>query len=167
MVFGTWGLVHMLFKNEIVRYLISADNRHVNSFFQNKMRNKQVGSVYKAVFQLWNLSELSLFVWFLGIYRWTDEGVVPTVCYATLPWLLVATKRHVWFSGGTARFQVAAVSSGCDASLHPLLTDLHSKQSPGWSYRQQRIHSTHHGGCCVYGFIKLRFLSIQNKDMWK
>lgn len=126
MQFLTMGGLFTLFKNQVVGHLISADILNVNFFFFQTVWGLK---------HLWGcvLSVESL--WAVFVYSWvfTDEQMKMLLCYATLPWLAMATKRHVWFSRGTARFQVAAVSSGSDASLHLLLPNMHSKQSPGWS----------------------------------
>lgn len=99
-----------------MRYLISADNQHVSSCCcLNEMRIKQ--SVSEAGLSLWNLSELCL-----GMYSRTDEGAVGRVAYVTLPWLSPNVTPNS--PRGKGRLQVAAVSSGCDASLHRLLPDL-------------------------------------------
>lgn len=116
-----WVSCRLVFQIEIVSYLMNAD------FIRQTLMKP---------LHVWKLLSV---VWFSGIYMWTDEGVLLRVCYVTLPWLSVTNKHHDRFPGGTDRLQIVAVSSGCDASLHPLHPDLHIKRSPGWSRSRQQL----------------------------
>lgn len=105
-------------------------------------KNEHAGRVYDAA--------SSLKLWSLAVCRGTDEGLVLRVYYVTLPRLSVVT-----VSPGAARFQGAAVSSGCDASLHPCTLIFTANTLP-LDCNHDSDSARPDGGCCSC-FIKGSF----------